>query len=287
MYSTRSTAVSHDDLWNVAYLGNCFDLERLLHHGDVDVDSTRVHGVTPLLAAAVNGNYHIMRRLIDHGANTRVRDLCGGTILHTIAGIFHTKHDEQLVMMRGLLNEWSTGILIDVNCMNNNGQTPLHRSAMIGSVESLRNVLQLKPDVSIQESTGRTSLHMAAARGHNDIVRTLISHMTVSQIDQRDMYGSTALHFAICGTCPPEWDVYQCVHRRIELVGLLLDAGADPLVEDHDGVPAYQMADNRNQRAICEILTKATDLRIRRTMALLCLHKHLNTDPLRRIFEQL
>jgi len=111
--------------------------------------------------------------------------------------------------------------------------------------------------------------------------------MTMSQVDQRDIYGSTALHFAICGSCPPEWDCYQRVGRRIELVGLLLEAEANPLAEDHDGVSAYRMADDRNQREICQMLEEAIDRLIRRTEVLRCLADHIDPDSLRSITKQM
>jgi len=76
--------------------------------------------------------------------------------------------------------------------------------------------------VKVKDEEGLTLLHWAADRGQADMVQLLLNR-DLALLDARDGGGQTALHYAAsCGHC--------------EVVRLLLDRGADPSLEDEDGL---------------------------------------------------
>ena len=77
---------------------------------------------------------------------------------------------------------------------------------------------------------GERSLHIAAVRGNVEIVRLLLERARANP-NVTDETGSTPLLIACA-----------CLHNGVELVQLLLEAGADPASADKNGANALHAA---------------------------------------------
>jgi ankyrin repeat protein len=75
-------------------------------------------------------------------------------------------------------------------------QSPLHGAAERCDVASVEELLGRGADVSATDSSGRTALHVAAARGHGSVVDRLLPAFEASAdlLNALDGAGRTALH---------------------------------------------------------------------------------------------
>ena len=112
-------------------------------------------------------------------------------------------------------------------------KSPLHAAALAGDTEKLRTLLQNHAgnvcqkeacfDINARLASSDTALHLATSRGHTHAVEVMLSlaHAQID-VDAPDMHGVTPLHMA-------------AMRRNLQTVRLLLDAGANPSVQDRTG----------------------------------------------------
>ncbi len=161
-YPTRKPDMDHLEL-----------IERLIEHG-ADTN-TRMHsstetrtvfthqwlyeeGATPFLRAAQSGDLDLMRLLLAHGADPKLKADDGTTALMVACGIG---------WVEGVTYEWS-------------------REA---NLETVRMLLDLELDVNAQNAEGRTALMGAAHKGRNEIVQLLVdsgADLAIHDIGSRD-----------------------------------------------------------------------------------------------------
>ncbi|KAK8014286.1 hypothetical protein PG990_007582 [Apiospora arundinis] len=196
-------------------------------------------GFRPLHWAVASGSMDTTRLLCDHKANTSSKTTYGWTPLHIalmvnnmdIIQFFlrpwyinwdlpHSAVDTPLHMAAAYVSSarhWSNK---KYNSLN---ETPLHRAAVMGNLESAQAILHLDEELEIDvlDMENRTPLWHAAAAGSAKIIDLLLRHG--ADRDATDKLNRTPLHAACRGT-----------HR--EAVKALLTAGVKP------SYPAVQMA---------------------------------------------
>ena len=142
------------------------------HRDTVRFGSSEVHSCTALLAAAMRGHLDVARVLLKAGASTEVRDCTGATPL--CEAVYHNHLD----LVR-LLRSYGA----DVNAPNAFGWTPLHvtidkswsaSSCDLHSRHQLTEYLLGEADVSLTTPEGYTPLHVAAMRGHSEVITALL-----------------------------------------------------------------------------------------------------------------
>ncbi len=112
----------------------------------------------------------------------------------------------------------------NVNALNANGESPLMLAAIKGQLDMVAALIKRDADVN---KTGWTPLHYAASKGHLAIMNLLLENH--AYIDAESPNGTTPLMMAAqYGTGPA--------------VQLLLDAGADPLLKNQQGLTAIDFA---------------------------------------------
>jgi hypothetical protein len=118
--------------------------------------------------------------------------------------------------------------------------------AMHGSVGPARNIAA-KADVhQVEPTSGRTALHKAAFWGHVDMVRYLVNEAKLN-LHAKDNYGDTALH-----------DASKFGHAAVAKI--LLDAGADPSLTNHNGHCSVALAKEHGKADVLALLNaKAQD----------------------------
>lgn len=188
---------------------------------------------TDLLQAAESGDAAGVASALDAGADIESRDRHERSALLIAATEDHVDV-AQLLVARGA----------DSNALDDRHDTPWLVTGVTGSVSMLEALLPAAPDLTIRNRYGGVSVIPASERGHVDYVRRVVQ--TGIDVNHVNDLGWTALLEAVIlgdGSEP-----YQ------KIVGILLDAGADQSIGDHDGLAALQHAESKGQTQVAQIL---------------------------------
>jgi ankyrin repeat protein len=118
----------------------------------------------------------------------------------------------------------------DINLQDRNGETALHLAAALSEAR-LWKLIEAGGDITAASSTGRIPLHYAAEKGTANCVALLCEEHQKKGLDinVQDIKGEAPLHIA--------------AHRGDEaVVRLLLDAGGDIFLYDHERLQPYEIA---------------------------------------------
>ncbi|MDQ4212580.1 ankyrin repeat domain-containing protein [Microbacterium sp. ASV81] len=191
-----------------------------------------------LLAAAESGDADAAAIAIRAGADLEVRDrqLQRTPLMHAVM--------QDRVAVAQLL----VAMGADVNALDYRKDTPWLMTGVTGSVAMLDALLPGRPDLSIPNRYGGTSVHPAAERGHVDyIARVVTAGVDLNEVNS---LGWTALQEAVLlGDGGP-------AHQ--EIVRILVAHGADPGIRDRNGRTALDNARAKGYDAIARILEGAT-----------------------------
>ncbi len=123
---------------------------------------------------------------------------------------------------------------IDVNIRDDRGSTALIEAAKWGY--DSRMLLNAKAEVNIRDGSGSTALIEATLGGHTAMVRDLLKVPGID-VNIRSDTGSTAL-------------ILAANYRNLDIVRMLLQAGADWTIKNLDGKMVYDLADERIRNII-------------------------------------
>lgn len=187
-----------------------------------------------LLEAVLEGDAARVQELLSGGAALETRDSSESTPLLIATRANHIE------VARILINANA-----DVNAKDSIDDTPFLYAGAEGRNEILKLILATgKPNLGDTNRYGGTALIPAAHHGHLETVSILLG--TAINIDHVNNLTWTALMEAvILGDGGP---VYQGI------VGLLLDAGADPKIADRDGVTPLVHAKSRGFTEIARLI---------------------------------
>ena len=189
--------------------------------------------IQAFLAAAQANDTDALDRSLAQGVPVDSRDGQGRTAL------LLATHANTIDAARRLIQAGA-----DVNAMDALEDSPYLYAGAEGRLEILKMTVAAGADLDSVNRYGGTALIPAAHHGHVEVVRYLLT--TAVDIDHVNKLGWTALLEAvILGDGGP---TYQ------QIVTLLLDAGADLAIGDHQGVTALEHAKARGQTAIAVLL---------------------------------
>jgi uncharacterized protein len=189
-----------------------------------------------LLAAAERGDATAAALAARAGADLETRDTRGRTPLLLAVTA------DQLAVARLLVY-----LGADPDALDDQHDTPWLVTGVTGSVDMLEVLLPAGPDLTIRNRFGGTSLIPASERGHVAYVRRAVR--TGIDINHVNNLGWTALLEAVI--------LGDGSKRYQQIVMILLDARADPLIADREGVTALQHAERRGQNEVASILRNA------------------------------
>lgn len=189
-----------------------------------------------LLAAAERGDATAAALAVRAGADLETRDTSGRTPLLLAATA------DQLAVARLLVY-----LGADSDALDDQHDTPWLVTGVTGSVDMLEVLLPAGPDLTIRNRFGGTSLIPASERGHVAYVRRAVR--TGIDINHVNNLGWTALLEAVI--------LGDGSKRYQQIVMILLDARADPLIADREGVTPLQHAERRGQNEVASILRNA------------------------------
>ncbi|HET9872010.1 MAG TPA: ankyrin repeat domain-containing protein [Propionibacteriaceae bacterium] len=189
-----------------------------------------------LLRAAANGDADQVALALRAAARLETRDGQDRTALLLAAS------GNRLAVARLLVQ-----LGADPDALDGRHDTPWLVTGVTGSVPMVEILLPARPDLTIRNRFGGTSLIPASERGHVDYVRRVLQ--TDIDVNHVNDLGWTALLEAVI--------LGDGSKRYAEIVRLLLDAGADASIPDSNGVTALAHARARNHADIAAILRRA------------------------------
>ena len=165
----------HEKVNELIYLAQ-ITVEDLKRSG-LNMDAKDERGQTPLHLVMEQG-IEIIKKLIDAGAKSNVKDKLGNTALHALATTFSLERKDYELIVRSLIRKgW------DINSQNKKGETPVMKAIQHGVFESGRIFLEvLGVDLTIQDKEGRTAYMHALKGGNPEIIRFL------ERMDRRSDY---------------------------------------------------------------------------------------------------
>jgi len=220
---------------HLAASGHAATLARLLREKDVAVDARDENGFTALHVAALAGGPDEVALLLDHGADANAANADGDTPLHSAAW-----------------NGWCGNIRVlmargaDATRANADGRTPLHLSILSDSPDAVSLLFPHEGDRERRTLLGNTFLHYAVVVDSVPIAEMLVQWGAVP--DTGDRRGRTPLADAVFdgklematflvehGASVHQGDSkgrmpLHLACRNPEIVQMLLDKGADPMV---------------------------------------------------------
>lgn len=186
-----------------------------------------------LLRAAASGDADGVAVALRAGADLEARDGQGRTPLLLAATGDHVSAAQVLLALGA-----------SPDSLDDRHDTPWLVTGVTGSVAMAETMLPFRPDLGVQNRFGGLSLIPAAERGHVDYVR-LVSRSGIDVDHVNDLGWTALLEAVILGDGSA---------RYVEIVRLLLDAGADPAIADRDGVTAVEHARSRGHEAVARAL---------------------------------
>lgn len=119
------------------------------------------HSDDIVFSAVKSGNIDVTKLLFEEGADVRVRDNSGNTLLHL--GVQNPEMVRFLLLWKAAINE-----------RNNQGIPVLHLAAENSSAEVLNLLIHQEINIFVTDTKGNTALHVAALRGIPQSVRLLL-----------------------------------------------------------------------------------------------------------------
>ena len=193
----------------------------------------QLYGPYALHRAAKCGNYRLVQKLLQAGADKDARDKTLRTPLYIAAGRGHSEVVQLLVNANANLDNllsktalrnheayaeppfeyWCRNEFKNIEAKKPMIDSPLHHAVWNGHREVVRILVNAGADKETRDGHGDTPLHIAVSRGHSAIVELLIK--AGADKETRDGHGDTPLHIAVS-------------HGHSAIVKLLIEAGADP-----------------------------------------------------------
>ncbi len=241
---------------------------RSLLSSTVEVDAKDEGGSTALMFAALRGDAGMVQALLAAGADPNLQDTNGETAL--VLGAGHS-----VAIVRALLSAGA-----DPNLADDEGQTALLAAAETNA-ESVRLLIESGADVTHRDEFGVSALTIAEASGASETAELLrAAGATTSLEDRLHEAVRDGDHNAVRRLIADgadvngfDTDLYETPlmaalrHRQLEILVIVLEAGADPSVEatgfDNAGETAIVVAARQDSpwalRTLLEAKTRPQD----------------------------
>lgn len=190
------------------------------------LDYTNKSQQTPLHLAILNDIPRIVTLLVSKGANPMMKDVEDLNAIH-----YAVKYNSCLEPLLDAIKKYC--VPCDLNDTNNEKQSALHLAVVLGSQRSASTLLKYGASYSVRDSQGRTPLHIAAYDDRLAVIKTLLDHIPLSEVDVVDDAGNTALQI-VCGS--------QTIRENtVAIAKLLLENKANPLKDEETTESAWRL----------------------------------------------
>ncbi|KDR19828.1 transient receptor potential cation channel subfamily A member 1-like isoform X1 [Zootermopsis nevadensis] len=188
----QKTSVNIEYWYDEPYYCTCLELActlegrhrfvQILVDAGANVNTVNPVSDVPLLhMAAKRGNMEQLNVLLNtERMDLNIKDCCQRTVLHCLARLNVPNQEEvqglQQTLMLMLEGDFSTCRMIDLDAMDEWGNTALHVAARYGSSDVVDILLRNGADINVMDGSGETALHIAARDGNQDTVVVLMKH---------------------------------------------------------------------------------------------------------------
>lgn len=207
------------------------ELVSLLLESGATLEITDKERRTPLIYAAMRGEFACVQELLSAGAKVKAKDSHGNTALHCAA------ERGQAYIVRALLDAKAK-----IERTNDMLHTPLARATYFGHSVCALALLDAGASVFTEAKNGQTPLHYACRLGMAEVVKRLLD--AGSDHSATSDNGYTPLHAA---TLSGDNTSFQLVVR----------AGAEINVSDGQGMTPLHTAVNRGHQSMAKVLLAA------------------------------
>ena len=252
-----------DDFFDACEEGNLDKVKKFTENGyDVNKTSERYFMPrTPLMYAAGEGRFDVVKYLIDHDADVSKKAWMERTALHFASERGHLKVVEALLSKGAKIDvededrrtpltlaagRGHIDILLclvdncersDVDKKDHRERTALHYASERGDLKVVEALLNKGAEIDVEDKDRCTPLTLTARRGHIDILLYLIDHVARANVNKKDRRERTALHYA-------------SERGDLKVVEALLSKGAEIDVEDGDRCTPLMLAAERRHHDI-------------------------------------
>lgn len=193
-----------------ACIDECDDIAELLVDYGANIDAEDRELWTPLHASAACGNASMVEYLVDHGANVVAINADGNLAVDLVEddedlknylfkemdkhGFDESKVDELVILReKQMLEDIKDAIekKRDLEIQDMEGATALHIAAANAYEEVLEFLLENDADVDVEDKDGWKPIHAAACWGNEKAIELLVEHG--AELDSRTPYGETPL----------------------------------------------------------------------------------------------
>jgi ankyrin repeat protein len=220
---------------------------------------------TPIKRAASQGHLKILKMLLNRGANKDIEEV-GVALLCAV----HARYAD-------IVEELLKANELSIEYKDDNKFTALCHAARIGHNETVRVLLNNRAKVN-SEMGERNPLLLAAAQGHEQVVKLLLDHGAEASF--KSIRSTTPLHLAVLsghqGTVSLLHQdtintsngrkrtplIYAAIRGSVALLRFLLESGADVNSRDDEGRSALSYAAGAGSSALTKILLKREDIEV-------------------------
>ncbi|KPP65698.1 hypothetical protein Z043_115871 [Scleropages formosus] len=168
-----------------AQLEGCADLIKVLKNGGAHLDFRTKDGITALHRAVRSKNHTALITLLDLGASPDYKDSRGLSPLYHSSMVGGDPYCCEL-----LLHDHA-----QLGCMDENGWQEIHQACRHGHVQHLEHLLFYGADMSAQNASGNTALHVCALYNQDSCARVLLFRGANKEI--KNYNSQTAFQVAI------------------------------------------------------------------------------------------
>lgn len=226
------TALHHAAFWGHG------KVIKLLVEAGANIEARTKDGQSPLMFPIRNGCLEATRILLDYGANIQARCSRGLTAFHKAAA---DPSDQQVEVMKLLLERGASITWTVTNDKLRNGRTPIHYAALSGSQQGVQCLLDNGSEINAVDIRGWLPLHLAVCEGRTEMVQYLIK--LGANIHALTNAGLNVLHHA-------------AMYKHLKIMDLFLEMGMDINIVDKDGRSALHWAAKDECTEMLEFLLK-------------------------------
>lgn len=215
----------------LACIGGRLEAVKKLVAAGAKVNDHNINYQTPLTAAALANNLPIVKYLLENKANPNVMHKKGGSPL-----LIAVKNNN-LEMVKLLLAHGAK-----VNLPNKGGMTALYVATINNLSEMIKLLLKHGADPNIPDAENCLSPLMFAIAMDKPAAAKALLTSPVIKVNHKNRDGATAL--------------MACANKPVEYAELLLKHGADPNLQDNNGVCALLLAMREKNYDLMRLLLK-------------------------------